>query len=58
MASAKGLSHPQFVRGFEHRAAFAADDRAAVSADEGVSDFLCAAGAVEWLRCRFWGHQE
>src|SRR5438445_7402095 len=40
------LSHAQFVRCFQYRAAFPADDCATVSADKRVGDFLCAAGAV------------
>jgi hypothetical protein len=53
------LSHAQVFGGFEWRAAFAADDGAAIAADERVKDFGGAFRAVEqfWLWACFGGHQ-
>ncbi len=47
-----GLTEGQFVGGFEGRAADAADDCGAVSADEGIEDDAGAGGAPEL--CWVW----
>ena len=55
-----GSPHGQIFCGFQRRAAFSADDGAAVSADERIGDFDGAVGAIErfLIRKGFGGHQE